>query len=473
MTAWLAIWLAEGCFVVCAAAVLTRAIRLNAATRYVAWWIALIAVGSFAWTVSPRPGHICVAGDCGVQASASEPLVYVGAAPDVFISAFLGIWLSITLVRLIRVLPSLHAVYSLRDRCTAFPPAIEAQLRLWLEAKAGRRRAELAICSAVQSATVLGFQRPCIAVPPQLLESLSTAELDHVILHEYAHVQRRDDWTRLAQTLVHSILWVHPAAALIGRQLDREREMACDEWVVARTGQPKVYARCLARAAEVLMQARSLGATEVVPYELSQPPYGLTPTLFGRVHDLVRRVDRLLGMRGAVRCQPSIVGALAVALTIGSGVAALRTVPLVNEIGEVAAPFEAVRTSSVLRPMMVAAGGKWIDDELDGHGMRPRAARAPVTYERIETTPEIQGQTGAASHTGETEVVGTIQALDSHAIAASYSVDAVAARPATEQPGTWSRVGATAVQIGAGASRAGVNIGNFFSRAGTSAARRF
>ena len=38
--------------------------------------------------------------------------------------------------------------------------------------------------------------------------------------------------------------------SFVSRVLNREREMACDEWVVARTGLPKAYARCLARAAE-------------------------------------------------------------------------------------------------------------------------------------------------------------------------------------------------------------------------------
>ena len=81
------------------------------------------------------------------------------------------------------------------------------------------------ICDAVPGATVLGFHRPCIAIPPSLVEALTIDELDQVILHEYAHVQRRDDWSRLAQTLLLSVLWIHPAALVrVARVEPRARD---------------------------------------------------------------------------------------------------------------------------------------------------------------------------------------------------------------------------------------------------------
>ena len=158
------------------------------------------------------------------------------------------------------------------------------------------------ICDVLAGATVLGLQRPCIALPRALLEALTIGELDQVILHEHAHVQRRDDWLRLVQTLLLSALWVHPAALFVSRALNREREMACDEWVVARTGSPKAYARCLARAAEVRGRMKTQSA--------------LAPALFGTQHDLLRRVDRLLKLKGQARRNVSFAGAIAAALAL-------------------------------------------------------------------------------------------------------------------------------------------------------------
>ena len=291
MTAWLLTWVWQGLALAFGVAIALRCVRRpNAATRYLVWFGSLAALAWLGWTGSPHGSMT------PVQAQIADP-IYIPSAPDIFISSVLGIWVAVALVSLLRLLPSLHAVYAMRDRCYPFPQAIEVTLPLWLEAKEAGRRTALMMCDAVPGATVLGLQRPCIAIPSSLAEALTAEELDQVILHEHAHVQRRDDWLRLVQTLLMSVLWIHPAALLVSRALNREREMACDEWVVARTGLPKAYARCLTRAAEVQVGSRGSSA--------------LIPTLFNGRHDLVRRVDRLLMIKGKTRRKVSFVRAAA------------------------------------------------------------------------------------------------------------------------------------------------------------------
>lgn len=479
MTAALATWLIEGLVAVCAAAVLARVFRFNASTRYLTGWIALVAVAAFTWTFSPPPVDTCStpAAGCGGSATPSEPLVYVASASGLWLSAFIGVWLSVALMRLIRLMPSLHAVYALRDRCREFPPAIEAQLRMWSDVRnqslsrhrAARRQAALVLCDEIPGATVLGFQRPCIAVPPHLVAALTAAELDQVILHEYAHVQRRDDWTRLAQALVQAVLWVHPAAAVVGRALDRDREMACDEWVVGRTGRPKAYARCLARAAEAVAHARARGANGMrrgASRELT--PDELTPALFGRAHDVVRRVDHLLGMRAESRHTVSALSAMAVAIAVGSAVAGVRGANLVGEIGEITAPLIATSASSVLRPLAVRADAGPVE-------VPPAARRIPVHAAREAASPESRDTAAAAPPILiadlTREPAEAVQLLDARPIAGQYASETAGSLPV--RPGTWTRVGTTATHIGVSAGKAGVNLGTMFSRAGTSLARRF
>ena len=323
MTAWLMTWLWQGSALAAGVAVALRCTpRLNAATRHLVWCGALIGLAWLGWGSSPAP----------IAASPAhvEPVLYVPTAPDVLISTVVGIWMSVALIGLLRLLPSLRAVFALRDRCVPFPVDIESRLPLWLEAKEQGRRTELMICDELPGATVLGLQRPCIALPRALLEALTIGELDQVILHEHAHVQRRDDWLRLVQTLLLSVLWVHPAALLVSRELNREREMACDEWVVARTGSPKAYARCLARAAEVRGRMKAQSA--------------LAPALFGTRHDLVRRVDRLLKLKGQARRHVSFAGAIAAALALVVSSVHLQGLQFA-EIADVMIP-------SVARPIM-------------------------------------------------------------------------------------------------------------------------
>ena len=84
----------------------------------------------------------------------------------------------------------------------------------------------------VRAAAVLGFASPIIAVQPALLVHLTDAELDQVVVHEWAHVARRDALGTLVQRVVHVLAGWHPAVWFAMGRLRMEREMACDEVVV-------------------------------------------------------------------------------------------------------------------------------------------------------------------------------------------------------------------------------------------------
>lgn len=89
-----------------------------------------------------------------------------------------------------------------------------------------------------------------IRLPAALLDSVDDADLDHIILHEAAHLARYDDVALLCERIVEALLWLHPAVRWIARQIDLEREIACDDRVIAATGQARSYASCLTRVVE-------------------------------------------------------------------------------------------------------------------------------------------------------------------------------------------------------------------------------
>jgi hypothetical protein len=90
-----------------------------------------------------------------------------------------------------------------------------------------------------------------IAVAPSLVRSLDADELDRVLIHEWAHVQRRDDLVNILQVFVRIVAGWHPALWWIDRRLHIEREIACDEITVARAGSPRSYAECLMKLASL------------------------------------------------------------------------------------------------------------------------------------------------------------------------------------------------------------------------------
>ena len=103
----------------------------------------------------------------------------------------------------------------------------------------------------------IGTLRPLIVLPTAFCSGADEARLLSVIGHEMAHVKRRDFLTNLLCELVALPIWFHPLTFLIKRQIDRTRELACDELVTTHVLAPKVYARSLLWAAHVSGQYSS------------------------------------------------------------------------------------------------------------------------------------------------------------------------------------------------------------------------
>jgi bla regulator protein blaR1 len=97
----------------------------------------------------------------------------------------------------------------------------------------------------------LGVRRPLIVLPKAYCLVVDDKGLLSVIGHEMAHVVRRDFLTNLICELVALPISFHPLTFLIKRQIDRSRELACDELVTRHVLAPKVYARSLLWAADV------------------------------------------------------------------------------------------------------------------------------------------------------------------------------------------------------------------------------
>jgi beta-lactamase regulating signal transducer with metallopeptidase domain len=126
-----------------------------------------------------------------------------------------------------------------------------------------RRKVRLSISSTHPTAVVLGFVNPAVLLPAEMNEQTNDGEVEDVLRHELAHVQRWDDWGNLAQQLVQSALFFHPAVWWISAKLALEREIACDDHVLAASGQPRAYALTLANVASRMIQCRPLLAPGV------------------------------------------------------------------------------------------------------------------------------------------------------------------------------------------------------------------
>jgi beta-lactamase regulating signal transducer with metallopeptidase domain len=84
---------------------------------------------------------------------------------------------------------------------------------------------------------VCGAWRPAMVLPEQLVRSIDRDPLRAVLLHELAHIKRRDllwDWIPTTARLLY---FFHPAAHFIFHRGRLERELACDQAAMILTGQ--------------------------------------------------------------------------------------------------------------------------------------------------------------------------------------------------------------------------------------------
>lgn len=89
---------------------------------------------------------------------------------------------------------------------------------------------------------VFGVFRQILLLPEKISESLDKKACAAVLAHEKMHLNRYDNATASIHKIVEAIFWFHPFVWWIGKQLNIERELACDEAVLRQGHQPKAYA---------------------------------------------------------------------------------------------------------------------------------------------------------------------------------------------------------------------------------------
>ncbi len=120
-----------------------------------------------------------------------------------------------------------------------------------LQQQLGLRRAiRYCECVHLQAPAVIGWFRPMVLLPVTALTGLSEAQLETVIAHELAHIQRLDGFINLFQIAAETVLFYHPAVWWLSRRIRVERENCCDDAALAVCGNPVEYARALAQMAE-------------------------------------------------------------------------------------------------------------------------------------------------------------------------------------------------------------------------------
>jgi beta-lactamase regulating signal transducer with metallopeptidase domain len=219
-----------------------RLLRVNAATRYWVWW-SVLAVTVLPW-LRPIPAP-----------PASSAPVTLPAAPIEegfnWLAWVIAAWAVFAVYRAGRIAWGFGQLWVIKNSAR---PADATRLEHWRQACGVNRPVALMVSDRIQLPMAVGFLKPAVILPEILV--LNADEMDHVLLHELAHIARRDDWTNLAARLVGVVLGLHPVAAFALARIERERELACDDFVVAATGEARSYAESLTHLFEMARGVR-------------------------------------------------------------------------------------------------------------------------------------------------------------------------------------------------------------------------
>ncbi|HTX02500.1 MAG TPA: pentapeptide repeat-containing protein [Candidatus Acidoferrales bacterium] len=335
--------------------------RANAATRYAIWALALaamIVIPIFTSlphvSVEAPPTHAALippapaSSDTHASAPAQVHVAHHGAArslpftlnvpapqvkiPSVFALAVFSIWGIAALVVLGRLIFAIVSLEKLKRDSLPLDVAYRDQMPEWNAAVNGFRDVRICVSDAIEVPVAIGLFDAMILLPRRLVASLDPKEIDQIALHELGHLRRNDDWTNALQRIACSLMFFNPAAWFVSRQLDLEREVACDDYVLRTTGAARSYAFCLTRIAEVT----------------SWPQRGVAaPGVFITRRNISIRIERLLrsGRTIGASIAPEIAATVAVALVLVSVLlrtmtpSVAYTLPASKDKGEISSPL--------------------------------------------------------------------------------------------------------------------------------------
>ncbi len=255
------------------------------------WFATLGSVVGEHFSVAPVRLHLLYGAalqGIGAQAAPVQRMPWVPVAS-------LVCWLVVTAVLLIAWVRRFES--SIGETASACP--IEEETLRWCSERMGLGTVpRLRVASKSQGPCVRGVLHPVIVVPQGISKRLDSQAFEAVLLHELAHVKRKDNLWAMAVHAVSCVFWFYPVPWWIERRVRGEAELACDA-LVLEAGAPR--------------EAYLSGLMEVCRMSLLEPVAGSSP--IGGVN-LQERLERIMSNRIEGKT-PQIVSRLGGALLAG------------------------------------------------------------------------------------------------------------------------------------------------------------
>lgn len=173
-------------------------------------------------------------------------MMSIGSKLDAYLPVLSSIWLigiAFLMVRLFLNYKQLHRL----DQQYVQLPNVEWLDRMndFCKQLGITRKVKLLLSERTSEPITFRHFRPVILLPVSMMTGLTAAQIETLLLHELAHIQRHDYLINLFQSVLEILFFFHPAVWWISRIVREEREHCCDDLVLKYQEHPMLYAEAL------------------------------------------------------------------------------------------------------------------------------------------------------------------------------------------------------------------------------------
>lgn len=158
------------------------------------------------------------------------------------------------------------------------------------------------VSSKIITPLTIGVFKPIILIPLAAIHALTLAQIEAIILHELAHIKRKDYLINFLILGIDVLMFFNPFSTLIKKQIFFERELCCDDIVLQHQFNNNDYAKALVSIASLQLQKPNAA---FALYAVSEKKV------------LLKRVQRILGLKSDIENKTNRTSTLFFAILVG------------------------------------------------------------------------------------------------------------------------------------------------------------
>jgi bla regulator protein BlaR1 len=170
----------------------------------------------------------------------------INATIDQHAGLLFAAWFVFFILKSFLLLKGLVYVYRVRSlRILDVDAQLQARLHALSERLGISKNVRLLQSGLVKVPVTIGHFKPVILIPIGMILQLPYEQVETILLHELAHIRRKDYLVNLLQSVLETVFFFNPGLLWLSALIREEREICCDDMVLAHTSGKVNYLEAL------------------------------------------------------------------------------------------------------------------------------------------------------------------------------------------------------------------------------------